>query len=117
MHPQTPKTIKGTGCTHALKIFSNSQLVWAETKYDGERTQVHVKVDQKKSVELRVSARVKENRQMTDMPYISGLAHAKGTPVGTDEAKGYLGRIGSPGFRSSPHDEERNASRHERSDT
>ena len=54
---------------------------------------------------------------MTDMPSISELAHAKGTPVGTDEAKGYLGRIGSPGFRSSPHGEERNALRHERRDT
>ena len=54
---------------------------------------------------------------MTDMPSISELAHAKGAPAGTDEAKGYLGRIGSPGFRSSPHGEERNALRHERRDT
>ena len=54
---------------------------------------------------------------MTDMPFISELAHPKGTPTGTDEAKGYLGRIGSPGFRCSPYGEERNALRHERRGT
>ena len=54
---------------------------------------------------------------MTDTQSISELSHAKGTPAGSDEAKGYLGRIGSPGFRCSPHGEERNALRHERRDT
>lgn len=57
---QIPKTVKGTGCAQALKHFSNSQLAWGETKYDGERAQIHVKVDQEKgSVELKIFSKSK----------------------------------------------------------
>ncbi|KAF9653358.1 DNA ligase/mRNA capping enzyme, partial [Thelephora ganbajun] len=57
---QIPKTVKGTGCAQALKLFSDSRLVWAETKYDGERAQIHVKVDQRKgSVELKIFSKSK----------------------------------------------------------
>jgi DNA ligase-4 len=60
VHSQIPKTVKGTGCTQALKIFSNSQLVWAETKYDGERAQIHVKVGRDTgSVELKIFSKSK----------------------------------------------------------
>lgn len=39
-----PKSIKGRGCLEALKHFPHSDRVWAETKYDGERAQIHVQV-------------------------------------------------------------------------
>ncbi|PSR73821.1 hypothetical protein PHLCEN_2v10391 [Hermanssonia centrifuga] len=39
-----PKCIKGQSCSHALNYLKNSEKVWAETKYDGERTQIHVEV-------------------------------------------------------------------------
>lgn len=57
---QIPKTVKGTGCAQALKLFSDSQLVWAETKYDGERAQIHVKVDKETgSVEFKIFSKSK----------------------------------------------------------
>ncbi|KAJ4000921.1 hypothetical protein F5050DRAFT_1561801, partial [Lentinula boryana] len=39
-----PKSQKGRSCKHALSFFSESSQVWAETKYDGERAQIHVQV-------------------------------------------------------------------------
>ena len=39
-----PKSEKGQSCPHALGVLFPSETVWAETKYDGERAQIHVKV-------------------------------------------------------------------------
>ena len=64
MHLYILNAIKGTGCTRALEVSSTSQLVQAETKYDGERTQTHVKVDRKKgSVESKIPGQSK--RELT----------------------------------------------------
>ncbi|KZP21054.1 hypothetical protein FIBSPDRAFT_788707 [Athelia psychrophila] len=41
---EIPKSVKGRGCLEALKHFANSERVWAETKYDGERAQIHVEI-------------------------------------------------------------------------
>ncbi|KAJ7439863.1 hypothetical protein FB451DRAFT_1445409 [Mycena latifolia] len=35
---------KGRGCLHALEILRSSKEIWTETKYDGERAQIHVEV-------------------------------------------------------------------------
>ncbi|KAI0272640.1 hypothetical protein BC834DRAFT_356527 [Gloeopeniophorella convolvens] len=39
---QIPKCEKGRGCALALARLARARTVWAETKYDGERAQVHV---------------------------------------------------------------------------
>lgn len=39
-----PKCLKGQGCKHALQMCRGSDKVWVETKYDGERTQIHVEL-------------------------------------------------------------------------
>ena len=44
-----PKSEKGRGCEHALSFLSNSKCVWAETKYDGERAQIHLQVNEQGS--------------------------------------------------------------------
>jgi DNA ligase-4 len=44
-----PKSDKGRGCEHALSFFADSERVWAETKYDGERAQIHVRVNKDSS--------------------------------------------------------------------
>lgn len=36
--------MKGRNCYHALSYFKDSTTVWAETKYDGERAQIHVEI-------------------------------------------------------------------------
>ncbi|KAJ6591764.1 hypothetical protein DFH09DRAFT_1137908 [Mycena vulgaris] len=41
---EIPKSEKGRGCLHALEILRSSKEVWAETKYDGERAQIHVEI-------------------------------------------------------------------------
>ncbi|KAJ7245174.1 hypothetical protein B0H12DRAFT_1211485 [Mycena haematopus] len=39
-----PKSEKGRSCLHALEILQASKEIWAETKYDGERAQIHVQI-------------------------------------------------------------------------
>ncbi|KAK0501203.1 hypothetical protein EDD18DRAFT_1347295 [Armillaria luteobubalina] len=39
-----PKSLKGQGCSHALSLLRSAKVVWVETKYDGERAQIHVDV-------------------------------------------------------------------------
>jgi len=39
-----PKSRKGQTCKHALGFLKGSTKVWAETKYDGERAQIHVQL-------------------------------------------------------------------------
>jgi DNA ligase-4 len=41
---QIPKSEKAQGCAHALEFLQGSSKVWAETKYDGERAQIHVEI-------------------------------------------------------------------------
>ncbi|KAK7031333.1 DNA ligase [Favolaschia claudopus] len=41
---EIPKSEKGRGCLHALDLLRHSNEVWAETKYDGERAQIHVQI-------------------------------------------------------------------------
>ncbi|KAG6839641.1 hypothetical protein C0991_000589 [Blastosporella zonata] len=44
-----PKSEKGRGPRNALRYFRNTHQVWAETKYDGERAQIHVEVPSQSS--------------------------------------------------------------------
>ncbi|KAK0488845.1 hypothetical protein IW261DRAFT_376205 [Armillaria novae-zelandiae] len=41
---EIPKSLKGQGCSHALSLLRSAKVVWVETKYDGERAQIHVDV-------------------------------------------------------------------------
>ncbi|KAI0630766.1 hypothetical protein C8Q77DRAFT_1135097 [Trametes polyzona] len=42
---QIPKCVKGQGPAHSLKALKRADKVWVETKYDGERAQIHVWFD------------------------------------------------------------------------
>lgn len=50
---QIPKCEKGRGCIAALRRFERA-TVWAEKKYDGERAQIHVWVDDKSELAIRI---------------------------------------------------------------
>ncbi|KAH9935976.1 uncharacterized protein BXZ73DRAFT_89463 [Epithele typhae] len=39
---EIPKCTKGQGVAHALRVLHGTDAVWMETKYDGERAQIHV---------------------------------------------------------------------------
>lgn len=43
---QIPKCVKGQGISHSIQQFQGSKKIWMETKYDGERAQIHVQVDE-----------------------------------------------------------------------
>lgn len=40
---EIPKSAKGRSPKHALNVLRSSSTIWAETKYDGERAQIHVR--------------------------------------------------------------------------
>ena len=55
-----PEDHQGNRMRSGTETFSDSQLVWAETKYDSERAQIHVKVDQDTgSAELKIFSKSK----------------------------------------------------------
>lgn len=40
---EVPKSIKGRSPLHALEFLDTDGEIWAETKYDGERAQIHIR--------------------------------------------------------------------------
>lgn len=40
---EVPKSAKGRSPLHALELLDTDGQIWAETKYDGERAQIHVR--------------------------------------------------------------------------
>ncbi|KAH8110838.1 hypothetical protein DFH11DRAFT_1690667 [Phellopilus nigrolimitatus] len=58
---QIPKCIKGLGCANALSHFKSDASVWAEVKYDGERMQIHVIVDEEGRSEITIFSKSKRD--------------------------------------------------------
>jgi DNA ligase-4 len=56
-----PESVKGTGCRNALSHFQRSATVWAETKYDGERAQIHVEVLEDGSPRIKIFSKSKRD--------------------------------------------------------
>ncbi|KAJ7623353.1 hypothetical protein FB45DRAFT_837508 [Roridomyces roridus] len=67
-----PKSQKGQGCLHALAMLQTSRAVWAETKYDGERTQIHVEILPDGSSNITIFSKSKRDSTM-DRHGIHGL--------------------------------------------
>ncbi|KAM5530825.1 hypothetical protein V8D89_015515 [Ganoderma adspersum] len=42
---QIPKCVKGQGTAQALGVLKGADKIWIETKYDGERAQIHVRLE------------------------------------------------------------------------
>ncbi|KAF8638937.1 hypothetical protein AX16_010412 [Volvariella volvacea WC 439] len=58
---EVPKAVKGRDCRHALSLFSQSDRVWVETKYDGERAQIHINVVQNSSPQITIFSKSKRD--------------------------------------------------------
>lgn len=56
-----PKSEKGLGCLEALELLRGSDRVWAETKYDGERAQIHVEVRSDNSSHITIFSKSKRD--------------------------------------------------------
>ncbi|EIW58323.1 uncharacterized protein TRAVEDRAFT_124375 [Trametes versicolor FP-101664 SS1] len=51
---QIPKCVKGQGPAQSLKSLKGADKVWVETKYDGERAQIHVWFDDDGDPRIRI---------------------------------------------------------------
>ncbi|KAI8985616.1 hypothetical protein BD414DRAFT_60158 [Trametes punicea] len=51
---QIPKCVKGQGPAQSLRVLSGADKVWVETKYDGERAQIHVWFDENSAPHIRI---------------------------------------------------------------
>ncbi|KAI0051858.1 hypothetical protein FA95DRAFT_1533769 [Auriscalpium vulgare] len=51
---EIPKCDQGRGCKQALARLADCETVWAETKYDGERAQIHVRVSSSGSADIKI---------------------------------------------------------------
>lgn len=56
-----PRSEKGLGCLEALELLQSSDRVWAETKYDGERAQIHVEVRSDNSSDITIFSKSKRD--------------------------------------------------------
>ncbi|KAF8817586.1 hypothetical protein BYT27DRAFT_7227272 [Phlegmacium glaucopus] len=56
-----PRSEKGLGCPEALELLRGSERVWAETKYDGERAQIHVEVRSDNSSHITIYSKSKRD--------------------------------------------------------
>ncbi|KAH9893240.1 hypothetical protein C8Q73DRAFT_746032 [Cubamyces lactineus] len=51
---QIPKCAKGQGPAHSLQVLKDADKVWVETKYDGERAQIHMWFDEDGTPQIRI---------------------------------------------------------------
>ncbi|RPD64481.1 hypothetical protein L226DRAFT_545021 [Lentinus tigrinus ALCF2SS1-7] len=58
-----PKCSKGLGCVQALKLLRGADKVWVETKYDGERAQIHLRLDEAGDPHIKIYS--KSGREST----------------------------------------------------
>ncbi|KAI5120358.1 hypothetical protein M0805_006881 [Coniferiporia weirii] len=61
---QIPKCYKARGCIDGLKRFGSAPSVWAETKYDGERMQIHVTVTGEGKSHITIFSKSKRDSTM-----------------------------------------------------
>ncbi|KXN89405.1 DNA ligase 4 [Leucoagaricus sp. SymC.cos] len=82
-----PKSVKGTGCRKALFHFQQSAMIWAETKYDGERAQIHVDILHDGSPKITIFS--KSKRDSTDDRFgVHGIVlEALGFPTGGSSSR------------------------------
>ncbi|KAF7370772.1 DNA ligase [Mycena sanguinolenta] len=75
-----PKSEKGRGCLHALEILQASTEIWAETKYDGERAQIHVQIFDNGRSRITIFSKSKRDSTMDRYGVHSVIREALGLP-------------------------------------
>ncbi|KAH7913070.1 DNA ligase/mRNA capping enzyme, partial [Hygrophoropsis aurantiaca] len=58
---EIPKSAKGRSAQHAIDILKTSGRIWAETKYDGERAQIHIKRIGDEPAQISIFSKSKRN--------------------------------------------------------
>ncbi|GJE91101.1 DNA ligase 4-like protein [Phanerochaete sordida] len=75
-----PKCIKGKGCKDSLNVLKEASKVWIETKYDGERAQIHVEVDDTGRSKITIFSKSKRDSTMDRYATHSIIRDALGLP-------------------------------------
>ncbi|KAJ7126560.1 hypothetical protein C8R43DRAFT_1134885 [Mycena crocata] len=84
---EIPKSEKGRGCLHALEILRHSQEIWAETKYDGERTQIHVEILADNRSRITIFSKSKRDSTWDRHAIHSVIREALGLPQESDTVR------------------------------
>ncbi|KZW03301.1 hypothetical protein EXIGLDRAFT_828657 [Exidia glandulosa HHB12029] len=58
---EIPKSVKATSCEHVAKLYARSDVIYAETKYDGERMQIHVDMSLPFDQQIRIFSKSKRD--------------------------------------------------------
>ncbi|KAI0761918.1 hypothetical protein BC629DRAFT_1682669 [Irpex lacteus] len=61
---QIPKCLKARGCADTIKHLRGSTKLWVETKYDGERAQIHVEVDERGKSRITIFSKSRRDSTM-----------------------------------------------------
>ncbi|EJD40837.1 hypothetical protein AURDEDRAFT_170030 [Auricularia subglabra TFB-10046 SS5] len=87
---EIPKTVKGTSCENVAKIYSRCSAIYAETKYDGERMQIHIDFSLPSHQQIRIFSKSKRDstadRDAT-LSLIRDALHGSGTRKAILEAE------------------------------
>ncbi|EKM49924.1 uncharacterized protein PHACADRAFT_178551 [Phanerochaete carnosa HHB-10118-sp] len=79
-----PKCIKGRGCKDSLNSLRQSSNVWAETKYDGERAQIHVEMDHGGDSKITIFSKSKRDSTVDRFGVHSIIREALSLPGSSD---------------------------------
>lgn len=58
---EVPKSAKGRSPLHALEFLDTDGQIWAETKYDGERAQIHVRFCEEGETKIAIFSKSKRD--------------------------------------------------------
>ncbi|KAF9005903.1 hypothetical protein BDQ17DRAFT_316501 [Cyathus striatus] len=78
---ELPKAKKGHDSIHALHFLRDSRTVWAETKYDGERAQIHVEVVCNDPPKITIFSKSKRDSTWERRAVHSTILEALGFPL------------------------------------
>ncbi|KAF8586434.1 hypothetical protein K439DRAFT_1387139 [Ramaria rubella] len=88
---EIPKSQKGVKLSHTLNFLSGSEEVWAETKYDGERMQIHIDLSRPSHQQIMIFSKSKRNSSQDRMGTHPIIRAALGLPSYTEDYLQYPG--------------------------
>jgi DNA ligase 4 len=84
--------VKGQSCEHVLRQFKHAERVWAEVKYDGERTQIHVVIHPNGRSDITIFSKTGRNSTLDRLAVHDTIRRALGLPVGGADTWNTQGR-------------------------
>ncbi|KZT61412.1 hypothetical protein CALCODRAFT_9671 [Calocera cornea HHB12733] len=92
---EIPKCVKGHSCGYAMQRLSTSDRLYAETKYDGERMQIHFDLSRPAGSEIQIFSKSKRDSTADRVATHSILRATLGLSPGPDAHPKLVERIGN----------------------